>query len=46
LTVYWRGGEVTLGENTKPVVARQLIDLIAERYHGSRRKAPVTSRAV
>jgi phosphopantothenoylcysteine decarboxylase/phosphopantothenate--cysteine ligase len=31
LDVFWRGGEVEFDENTKAVLARQLIALIAER---------------
>jgi phosphopantothenoylcysteine decarboxylase/phosphopantothenate--cysteine ligase len=46
LTVFWGGGELQLGENSKPVLARQLIDLIAERYRATRREAPASSRAV
>jgi phosphopantothenoylcysteine decarboxylase/phosphopantothenate--cysteine ligase len=33
LDVFWRGGEVAFDENTKAVLARQLIALIAERLH-------------
>lgn len=36
LTVYWPGGEVALGEGTKPVLARRLIELIADRYRAAR----------
>jgi phosphopantothenoylcysteine decarboxylase/phosphopantothenate--cysteine ligase len=36
LTVYWDGGEVALGEGSKPVLARQLVELIAERYRAAR----------
>src|SRR5690606_3840300 len=32
LTVYWPGGEVALGEGGKTVLARRLIELVAERY--------------
>jgi phosphopantothenoylcysteine decarboxylase/phosphopantothenate--cysteine ligase len=46
LTVFWRDGEVQLGENSKPVLARQLIDLIGERFRAVRRRAPTASRAL
>jgi phosphopantothenoylcysteine decarboxylase/phosphopantothenate--cysteine ligase len=36
LTVFWNGGEVALGEGSKPVLARQLVELIAERYRAAR----------
>jgi phosphopantothenoylcysteine decarboxylase/phosphopantothenate--cysteine ligase len=36
LDVFWRGGEVEFDENTKAVLARQLITLIAERLHAPR----------
>jgi phosphopantothenoylcysteine decarboxylase / phosphopantothenate---cysteine ligase len=36
LTVFWPGGEVALGEGSKPVLARQLVELIAERYRAAR----------
>ena len=39
LTVYWRGGERKLGEATKGALARELVDLIGERYRGARRVA-------
>ncbi len=32
LTVFWPGGELALGEGSKPVLARRLLELIAERY--------------
>jgi phosphopantothenoylcysteine decarboxylase / phosphopantothenate---cysteine ligase len=32
LSVFWHGAERELGEGGKPVLARRLIDLIAERY--------------
>jgi phosphopantothenoylcysteine decarboxylase/phosphopantothenate--cysteine ligase len=35
LTVYWNGGEAALGEGGKPLLARRLVDLIAERYRES-----------
>ena len=46
LTVFWRGGERTLGENSKPVLARQLIELIAERYRETRRRPRPSTVAV
>jgi len=45
LTVYWPGGEVALGEGSKPVLARRLLELIAERYRGARQGAHPASRA-
>lgn len=45
LTVYWSGGEVALGEGSKPVLARRLLELIAERYRGARQGSHPASRA-
>ncbi|HZF28134.1 MAG TPA: bifunctional phosphopantothenoylcysteine decarboxylase/phosphopantothenate--cysteine ligase CoaBC [Gammaproteobacteria bacterium] len=45
LTVFWPGGEVALGEGTKPMLARRLIELIAERYRAGRHDARPSSRA-
>jgi phosphopantothenoylcysteine decarboxylase/phosphopantothenate--cysteine ligase len=45
LTVFWQGGEVALGEGSKPVLARQLVELIAHRYPGARQGVQPTSRA-
>jgi len=45
LTVYWPGGELALGEGSKCVLARRLIELIAERYRAARREVHPTSRA-
>jgi phosphopantothenoylcysteine decarboxylase/phosphopantothenate--cysteine ligase len=45
LTVFWPGGELALGEGSKPVLARRLVELIAERYRAARREAASTSRA-
>jgi phosphopantothenoylcysteine decarboxylase / phosphopantothenate---cysteine ligase len=45
LTVFWPGGEVALGEGTKPVLARRLIELIADRYRAARDDARPSSRA-
>jgi phosphopantothenoylcysteine decarboxylase/phosphopantothenate--cysteine ligase len=40
LTVYWPGGgEAALGDGSKPLLARRLVDLIAERFRAAR---PVT----
>jgi phosphopantothenoylcysteine decarboxylase/phosphopantothenate--cysteine ligase len=36
LTVFWADGEVALGEGSKPILARRLVELIAERYRASR----------
>ena len=35
LAVFWPGGGQTLGEASKSAIARQLIDLVAERYTGA-----------
>jgi phosphopantothenoylcysteine decarboxylase/phosphopantothenate--cysteine ligase len=41
LTVYWPGGgEHALGEGSKPLLARQLVDLIAVRYRAARTAKP------
>jgi len=45
LTVYWPGGELALGEGSKPGLARRLVELIAERYRAARREVRSTSRA-
>jgi phosphopantothenoylcysteine decarboxylase/phosphopantothenate--cysteine ligase len=45
LTVFWPGGEIALGEGTKPMLARRLIELIAERYRAGRHDARPSSRA-
>ena len=37
LTVLWPGGEIEFGEASKPVLARRLVELIAERYREPRR---------
>ena len=42
LKVYWPGGEAEFGERSKAVLARQLIALVAERFHAAR-EAPQTS---
>ena len=33
LSVYWAGGEQQLGSMHKPALARELVTLIAKRYH-------------
>ena len=46
LTVYWPGGgEAALGDGSKPMLARRLVELIAERYHASRPVAHSSTRA-
>ncbi len=45
LTVYWPGGELALGEGSKPVLARRLVELIGERYRAARREVRPSSRA-
>jgi phosphopantothenoylcysteine decarboxylase / phosphopantothenate---cysteine ligase len=42
LSVYWRDGGIELGESSKALLARRLIELIAERYRNARR-APRTA---
>jgi phosphopantothenoylcysteine decarboxylase/phosphopantothenate--cysteine ligase len=45
LTVYWPGGgELALGEGSKPLLARRLVELIGERYRAVRPPAPASSR--
>jgi phosphopantothenoylcysteine decarboxylase / phosphopantothenate---cysteine ligase len=43
LTAFWNDGERELGESSKAVLARRLIELIVERYRAARR-SPRTSR--
>ncbi len=46
LTVYWPGGgEAALGDGSKPMLARQLVELIAERYRAARPVAHSSTRA-
>jgi phosphopantothenoylcysteine decarboxylase/phosphopantothenate--cysteine ligase len=46
LTVYWPGGgELALGEGSKPTLARRLVELIAERYRAARPAARSSTRA-
>jgi phosphopantothenoylcysteine decarboxylase/phosphopantothenate--cysteine ligase len=37
LAVYWRGGEIRLGEGAKAVLARRLVEIIADRYFEARK---------
>ena len=39
LEVFWSGGSVTIGEDTKLAVARRLVALIADRFRSARRSA-------
>ena len=43
LTVLWPGGEIEFGEASKPVLARRLVELIAERSREPRRGAQPSS---
>jgi len=46
LTVYWPGGgEAALGDGSKPMLARRLVELIAERYRAARPGAHSSTRA-
>ena len=45
LTVFWPGGELALGEGSKPVLARRLVELVAERYRAARQGSQPASRA-
>lgn len=36
LTVLWKGDEVQLDQTTKPILARRLVEIIAERYRAGR----------
>jgi phosphopantothenoylcysteine decarboxylase/phosphopantothenate--cysteine ligase len=46
LTVYWPGGgEAALGDGSKPMLARRLVELIAERYRVARPVAHSSTRA-
>jgi len=46
LTVYWPGGgELALGEGSKPQLARRLVELLAERYRAVRQTSKHSSRA-
>ena len=46
LTVLWHDGQIELEQATKPVLARQLIRLIAGHYHSGRAERNVSSQAV
>ncbi len=39
LKVFWRDGEAEFGERSKSILARQLIELVAERYHAAREES-------
>jgi len=45
LKVFWQDGEVEFGESTKAVLARQLIELVAERYHAAEQVSATSSQA-
>jgi len=45
LEIFWQGGSLALGEDTKLAVARRLIALIAERFADTRRGASGTQAA-
>jgi phosphopantothenoylcysteine decarboxylase/phosphopantothenate--cysteine ligase len=46
LTVYWPGGgEAALGDGSKPMLARRLVELIAERYRAARPVVHSSTRA-
>ena len=46
ITVYWPGGgEAALGDGSKPMLARRLVELIAERYRVARPLAQSSTRA-
>jgi phosphopantothenoylcysteine decarboxylase/phosphopantothenate--cysteine ligase len=46
LTVYWPGGgEAALGDGSKPMLARRLVELIAERYRAVRPVVHSSTRA-
>jgi phosphopantothenoylcysteine decarboxylase/phosphopantothenate--cysteine ligase len=46
LTVYWPGGgEAALGDGSKPMLARRLVELIAERFRAARPIAQSSTRA-
>jgi phosphopantothenoylcysteine decarboxylase/phosphopantothenate--cysteine ligase len=46
LTVYWpAGGELALGEGSKALLARRLVDVIAQRYCAARPPAKSSSQA-
>jgi phosphopantothenoylcysteine decarboxylase/phosphopantothenate--cysteine ligase len=45
LTLYWHGGKRELSLNSKSALARQLIEVIAERYHGRDTHRPASTIA-
>lgn len=45
LTVYWHGGKRELSLNSKSALARQLVEVIAERYHGRDTNRPASTIA-
>ena len=46
LTVLWRDGQVELPQATKPVLARRLVGIIAERYQATLAERNASSQAV
>ena len=46
LTVLWRDGQVELPQATKPVLARRLVGIIAERYQATLAERKASSQAV
>jgi phosphopantothenoylcysteine decarboxylase/phosphopantothenate--cysteine ligase len=46
LEVFWRDGEAKFGEDSKAVLARELITLVAERFRTVRAGADVPSSQV
>jgi phosphopantothenoylcysteine decarboxylase/phosphopantothenate--cysteine ligase len=45
LTVLWKGDEVQLDQTTKPILARRLVEIIAERYRTGRVAGSSSSQA-
>jgi phosphopantothenoylcysteine decarboxylase/phosphopantothenate--cysteine ligase len=45
LTVFWAGGELALGEGGKGLLARRLVEIVAERYRAARTLKKTSSRA-
>lgn len=43
LTVYWHGGKTELSLTSKAALARQLVEVIAERYHARHSEDPTTA---
>jgi phosphopantothenoylcysteine decarboxylase/phosphopantothenate--cysteine ligase len=46
LSVFWQGAEMHLGEGSKPVLSRRLIELVASRYQAARSGAEQPSTRV